>query len=148
MTQQGLTASGRALSSNGYLLRWVEKMAELTQPSSIHWVDGSQEEYDELCQRLVDAGTFIRLNPDLWPGCFYARSDPKDVARVEDRTFICSLSKDAAGPTNHWEDPFVMGPVFASASQNQSRGSRFFSGSAALVYSLEPVLPTWRCGWS
>jgi phosphoenolpyruvate carboxykinase (GTP) len=83
-------------------------MVALRKPAAIHWVDGSPEEYDSLCADMVEGGTFQKLNEDLWPGCFYARSDPNDVARVEDRTFICSLSKDAAGPTNNWEDPFVM----------------------------------------
>ena len=95
-------------TTNKHLIRWVEKMADLTQPEKIHWVDGSKAEYEKLCQELVDAGTFTRLNRKLWPGCYYARTDPSDVARVEDRTFICSLSKDNAGPTNNWEDPFVM----------------------------------------
>ena len=98
----------KVLTTNKHLIRWVEKMAELCRPDSIHWVDGSQAEYDFLCDRLVKAGTFTRLNQERWPGCFYARSAPSDVARVEDRTFICSLSKDAAGPTNNWEDPYVM----------------------------------------
>src|SRR5579864_3342682 len=88
------------LTTNKHLIRWVEKMADLTQPASIHWVDGSQAEYDHLCDVLVAAGTFFPLDDKLWPGCFYARSAPNDVARVEDRTFICSLSKDNAGPTN------------------------------------------------
>ena len=83
-------------------------MADLTTPAAIHWVDGSQEEYDRLCAEMVANGTFIRLNQDLWPGCYYSRSDPTDVARVEDRTFICSLSKDSAGPTNNWVNPFAM----------------------------------------
>src|SRR5213079_3745088 len=96
------------LTKNEHLLRWVEKMAELTRPAKIHWVDGSKEEYDRLCAELVESGTFIKLNEKLWPGCYYARSDSSDVARVEDRTFICSLSKDAAGPTNNWEEPFAM----------------------------------------
>jgi len=96
------------LSKNKHLLKWVEKMADLTQPAAIHWVNGSKKEYDELCERLVESGTFIRLNQKLWPGCYYARSDASDVARVEDRTFICSLSKDTAGPTNNWMDPFQM----------------------------------------
>src|SRR6202049_3206542 len=98
----------RPLSSDKHLLRWVEKMADLTQPASIHWVDGSSEENEQLCGQLVAAGTFIKLDDKLWPGCYYARSSPNDVARVEDRTFICSLSKDSAGPTNNWEDPYVM----------------------------------------
>src|SRR4029077_18272582 len=90
------------LSKNDHLLRWVEKMAELTRPARIHWVDGSQEENIQLCQEMVASGTLVKLNEKLWPGCFYARSDPNDVARVEDRTFICSYSKDTAGPTNNW----------------------------------------------
>jgi phosphoenolpyruvate carboxykinase (GTP) len=83
-----------------HLIRWVDKMVELCQPADIHWVEGSEAENDALCQRLVDTGTFLRLNQKLWPGCYYARSSPNDVARVGDRTFICSLSKDTAGPTN------------------------------------------------
>ncbi|MFT4113978.1 phosphoenolpyruvate carboxykinase (GTP) [Silvibacterium sp.] len=96
------------LSRNKGLLRWVEKMAKLTRPASIHWVDGSERENAYLLQQLVDAGTFTKLNEELWPGCYYARSSPDDVARVEDRTFICSLSKDMAGPNNNWQDPFEM----------------------------------------
>jgi phosphoenolpyruvate carboxykinase (GTP) len=83
-------------------------MADLARPKSIHWVDGSQEEYDLLCDEMVKSGTLVRLDQDLWPGCFYARSDPNDVARVESRTFVCSLSKDDAGPTNNWVNPFEM----------------------------------------
>src|SRR5580704_16814533 len=85
------------LSKNEHLLRWVEKIAELTTPDAIHWVDGSKEENDALCAEMVKGGTFIKLNEELWPGCYYARSDASDMARVEDRTFICSLSKDSAG---------------------------------------------------
>ena len=97
-----------AATTNRHLIRWVEKMADLCQPASIHWVDGSQAEYDYLCERLMAGGTFTKLDEEKWPGCFYARSSPNDVARVEDRTYICSLSKDGAGPTNNWEDPFAM----------------------------------------
>ena len=96
------------LSTNLHLLRWVKKMADLTQPKSIHWVDGSAEEYDQLCDQMLRSGTLVRLNQELWPGCFYARSDANDVARVESRTFVCSLSKDSAGPTNNWVNPFEM----------------------------------------
>ena len=96
------------LTKNEHLLRWVEKMAELTRPARIHWVDGSQEEYDQLCEEMVASGTLIRLNQDLWPGCFLARSDKSDVARVEDRTYICSPTRNEAGPTNNWTEPAEM----------------------------------------
>jgi phosphoenolpyruvate carboxykinase (GTP) len=96
------------LSKNIHLHRWVKKMAELCRPDSIHWVDGSQAEYDRLCGEMVTGGTFIRLNQKKWPGCFLARSDASDVARVEDRTFICSNSREAAGPTNNWVNPLEM----------------------------------------
>ncbi|MGC4073774.1 MAG: phosphoenolpyruvate carboxykinase (GTP) [Nibricoccus sp.] len=101
-------APSTPLSKNKHLLKWVEKIAQLTKPAAIHWVDGSKKEYDALCGQLVKAGTFTKLNQKLWPGCYYARSDASDVARVEDRTFICSLSKDGAGPTNNWVEPFEM----------------------------------------
>ena len=106
--KQGKTSIAKPLTTNKHLIRWVEKMADLAQPAAIHWVDGSQQEYDWLCDEMVASGTFTRLNQERWPGCFYARSDPRDVARVEDRTYICSLSKDNAGPTNNWLDPFEM----------------------------------------
>jgi len=93
---------------NTALLTWVKQIAELTQAASIYWCDGTQAEYDRLCQELVESGTFLKLNEKLRPGSFLARSDAGDVARVEDRTFICSLSKEDAGPTNNWDDPAVM----------------------------------------
>ncbi|MFM9093203.1 MAG: phosphoenolpyruvate carboxykinase (GTP) [Verrucomicrobiota bacterium] len=96
------------LSRNEHLLRWVDKMAALCRPAAIHWVDGSAAEYEALCGQLVAGGTFTRLNQEQWPGCYLARSDPGDVARVEDRTFICSHSREAAGPTNTWENPYEM----------------------------------------
>ena len=96
------------LARNPHLLRWVEKIRELTKPAAVHWVDGSQEEYDFLCGQMVRNGTFTKLNENLWPGCYYARSDASDVARVEQRTFVCSLSKDTAGPTNNWVNPYEM----------------------------------------
>ncbi len=122
-------------TANKHLIRWVEKMAELAQPDSIHWVDGSQQEYDSFCDQLVEAGTFTRLNEDLWPGCFYARSDPRDVARVEERTFICSLSRDNAGPTNNWEDPFVMRRKLKHLFQGCMRGRTMY----VLPFSMGPV---------
>ena len=96
----GTSATDR--TGNGNLLRWVDEMAALCKPDAIHWCDGSDAEYDRLCQQLVDAGTFHPLSPQKRPGCFLARSDPDDVARVEDRTFICCAKEEDAGPTNNW----------------------------------------------
>ena len=123
------------LSTNKNLLRWVEKMAELCKPAAIHWVDGSQHEYDQLCIQMVDAGTFIKLNQKKWPGCFLARSDASDVARVEDRTFICALSKEAAGPTNNWVNPFEMRKTLKSLFNGCMRGRTMY----VLPYSMGPL---------
>jgi phosphoenolpyruvate carboxykinase (GTP) len=123
------------LSENKHLLKWIEKMADLTKPDSIHWVDGSQAEYEALCAQMVDSGTFIKLNEDLWPGCYYARSDASDVARVEDRTFICSLSKDNAGPTNNWVNPFEMRKKLKELFSGCMRGRTMY----VLPYSMGPI---------
>jgi phosphoenolpyruvate carboxykinase (GTP) len=122
-------------TTNKHLIRWVEKMAELTQPAHIHWIDGSQKEYEHLCDTLIKAGTFFPLNEELWPGCFYARSAPNDVARVEDRTFICSLSKDNAGPTNNWEDPFTMRRKLKQLFRGSMKGRTMY----VMPFSMGPV---------
>ncbi|HXM97855.1 MAG TPA: phosphoenolpyruvate carboxykinase (GTP) [Candidatus Dormibacteraeota bacterium] len=123
------------LSKNEHLLRWVKKMAELARPDAIHWVDGSQEENDALCAQMVSGGTFIKLNDKLWPGCYYARSDAGDVARVEDRTFICSYSKDNAGPTNNWENPYEMRKKLKALFNGSMRGRTMY----VLPFSMGPV---------
>jgi phosphoenolpyruvate carboxykinase (GTP) len=123
------------LSENKHLIRWVEKMAALCRPSAIHWVDGSQEEYDALCDQMVESGTFIRLDAKKRPGSFLARSDPADVARVEDRTFICSYSRDTAGPTNNWVNPFEMKRKLRSLFNGCMEGRTMY----VLPFSMGPI---------
>ena len=127
--------SATPLSTNKHLLRWVEKMAELCKPDAIHWVDGSQGEYNALCAQMVAGGTFIKLNQKKWPHCYLARSDPNDVARVEDRTYICALSKEAAGPTNNWVDPFEMRKTLKGLFSGCMRGRTMY----VLPFSMGPI---------
>ncbi|MEP7384437.1 MAG: phosphoenolpyruvate carboxykinase (GTP), partial [Gemmatimonadota bacterium] len=125
----------QTLTTNEPLQAWVEKMVALCRPDAVHWVDGSQDENDALCQQLVDAGTFVKLNETTWPGCYYARSDAGDVARVEDRTYICSLARDKAGPTNNWEDPHVMRKRLKGLFDGCMRGRTMY----VLPFSMGPV---------
>ncbi len=131
----GTQITTEILTTNKHLIRWVEKMVDLCEPDLVHWVDGSAEEHRWMCEQLVQAGTFTRLNEKLWPGCYYARSSPEDVARVEDRTFICSLSKDNAGPTNNWEDPFAMRKKLKALFKGCMRGRTMY----VLAFSMGPI---------
>ncbi|MDZ4766579.1 MAG: phosphoenolpyruvate carboxykinase (GTP) [Chloroflexota bacterium] len=108
------------------LLAWVQEMVKLCKPDAVHWCDGSQEEYDLLCEKLVDSGTFIRLDDAKRPNSFLARSHPSDVARMEDRTFVCSLSKNEAGPTNNWMNPRDMHKTLDTIFDGCMRGRTMY----------------------
>jgi len=105
---QGAGVHAPSFVKNKKLIAWVADMVSLCKPAAVHWCDGSETEYQQLCQGLVDAGTFKKMNPAKRPNSFLACSDPTDVARVEDRTYICSAHKENAGPTNNWMDPAEM----------------------------------------
>ena len=124
-----------ALTTNKSILDWIDEKVKLVNPAQIVWIDGSEEQLEALRKEACESGEMIKLNEDLLPGCYYHRTKPNDVARVEDRTLICSKKEEDAGPTNHWMEPSKAYEMLYDIARDSYKGRTMY----VIPYSMGPV---------